>query len=120
MLHVDDDPHVGELVATVVSETTDGVEVVTETDAVAGLERLGTGDVDCVVSDVEMPGTDGLAFADRLADDHPDVPVVLFTSRPWEDVADSAGADHVAAHVRKAGDPERLETLVEQVTSLLA
>jgi len=40
--------------------------VLTEHSAEAGLERLETRDVDCVVSDYDMPGTNGLEFLEAV------------------------------------------------------
>ncbi|MFC5366154.1 response regulator, partial [Salinirubrum litoreum] len=61
VLLVDDDERFAELASTYLERSGD-VTVVTETDAAAGLDRLDGGGIDCVVSDYEMPETDGLGF----------------------------------------------------------
>ncbi len=67
-----------------------GYEVVIAVDGVHALEVLeaqAQGDVDAVVSDVNMPRMDGLALckAVRSSTRFPDVPVVLVTSLAREE-----------------------------------
>lgn len=117
VLHVDDDPEVGALVATFVERADEDVTVLTETDPAAGLERVAEGDVDCVVTDVEMPGMDGLELLHAVEAGRPDLPVFLFSSRSREELA--KGADRAAGYVRKDGDPEQFQVLARQVGSAL-
>lgn len=119
VLHVDDDPGVGDLVTHFLQEAVAGVSVVTETDPSSALDRVARGDVDCVVTDLEMPGTDGLDLARTLDSAQSEVPVVLFTSHDWEAVAGDPGAEHVSTHVSKEGDHQQFETLARQVRALL-
>lgn len=119
VLHVDDDPAFGRLVREFVERTDRAVRVVTETDARTALERVGVGDVDCVVTDVEMPGMDGLELARAVGARNPGLPVVLFTSRTWAEVGDETVAATVEDHVQKAGGPDQLEALAETVHGTL-
>lgn len=119
VLHVDDDPLVTDLVADFLERSGDDVTVITETDATVGVARVAAEDVDCVVSDLEMPGMDGLALVRTLANAHSEVPVVLFTSRAWRDVADRAGVEHMTGYVQKGGDPRQLEELAVHVRATL-
>lgn len=120
VLHVDDDPDVGDIVAYFLEDAVGDATVVTETDPAAALDRVARGDVDCVVTDLEMSGMDGLDLARALDATHPDVPVVLFTSRDWPTVAGEPGAEHVSGHVHKAGGHRQFETLARRVRALLA
>ncbi|MFB6219681.1 MAG: PAS domain S-box protein [Halobacteriaceae archaeon] len=103
VLHVDDDPGFGDLVADAL-EREAGFDVVTETDAEAGLDRLDR-DIDCVVSDYEMPGMDGLAFLEAVREEYPELPFVLFTGRGSEAVASEAISRGVTDYLQK-GDRE--------------
>ncbi|MDY7233191.1 sigma-54-dependent transcriptional regulator [Hyalangium rubrum] len=44
------------------------------------LERLGTEDFDVVLTDLQMPGMNGLALCERIALNRPDIPVVVVTA----------------------------------------
>lgn len=119
VLHVDDDPGIGDLASHFLEETVEGVTVVTETDPAVALDRVAHLDVDCVVSDLEMPGLDGLELARAVDATHPDVPVVLFTGRDWQTVADEPGAEIVTDHVHKKGGSQQFERLARRVRTLL-
>jgi len=55
---------------------------VTAVDGIEALEKLKEQPFDAVVSDVEMPGMDGLTLTERIRQDkkHAELPVVLVSS----------------------------------------
>ena len=61
-----------------------GHEVLTAPDGARGLERVRADQPDAVVSDVNMPGLDGLSLCRRLREAGDAVPLVLLTSRDNE------------------------------------
>jgi CheY-like chemotaxis protein len=67
-----------------------GFEVVTATTPKDGLDRLADGGVDCVLSDLEMPGTDGLEFLSTIRVEHPLLPFILFTGNESEQTVTDA------------------------------
>ncbi len=60
--------------------------------AVAGAQaRIDVGDApDVIFSDIRMPGEDGLSFLNRLATEHPEIPVVIMTAH--SDLESAVGA----------------------------
>lgn len=80
----------------------DDLDVVAAPDADAALDLLSRDRVDCVVSEYDLPGTDGLAFLDSVREAHPDLPVVLFTDDGDERVASAAFAAGATGYLRKA------------------
>ena len=54
-----------DLTSTFPEREDDAFAVTTETDAEAALSRLSEADIDCVVSDYEIPGIDGFELLDR-------------------------------------------------------
>jgi chemotaxis protein histidine kinase CheA/ActR/RegA family two-component response regulator len=84
-------------------------------DAMRALERH---DVDCLVTDIEMPGVDGLDLTRRLRNDveHADLPVVVVSTldRPSDRLAGlESGAD---AYLTKQGlDVRELVALIHRV-----
>ena len=57
------------------------LEVVTARSGEEGLARLASTPVDLVISDVYMPGLTGEQVVERIAREHPDLPVILLTGR---------------------------------------
>jgi two-component system, chemotaxis family, sensor kinase CheA len=85
MLLVDDSPFFRNLMAPLFSVA--GYEVVTAGSADAALKMRDDGaDFDVIISDIEMPGTDGFQFAERVRSDPRwrDVPMVALSSRASE------------------------------------
>ncbi|SMO55381.1 hybrid sensor histidine kinase/response regulator [Halorubrum cibi] len=115
VLHVDDDPGLAEMVATFLEREDDRIEVRTEHDAEAGLRALADAEVDCVVSDYDMPGLDGIDFLRAVRDDHPDLPFVLFTGKGSEEVASEAISAGVTDYLQKRGGTEQYALLANRI-----
>src|SRR5690242_4656977 len=49
-------------------------------DAEAGLREIARRPYDVVISDVRMPGMDGMTLLEKLSREQPDLPVVLLTA----------------------------------------
>lgn len=101
ILYVDDDATSLRLRADVI-EDHERIEVVTASTVAAGLDRLATDDVDCVLSDVEMPDRDGFDFLERVRERDPHLPFVLFGSDPSADVVEAALAAGATDYVPKS------------------
>jgi DNA-binding NtrC family response regulator len=78
ILVVDDDPDCRALLATSLEDA--GYATVCVGSGDAALASLDTEDADVVVTDLEMPGLDGLQLSQRIAQNHPGVPVVVITA----------------------------------------
>jgi PAS domain S-box-containing protein len=112
VLHVDDEPEFVELTATYLERESDHVEVETATDPGEALDRLDG--VDCVVSDYDMPGTDGIGFLAAVREERPDLPFILFTGKGSEEVASEALRRGATDYLRKGGT-ERYELLANRI-----
>jgi len=120
ILQVDDDPAFLALSSRLLEGADDRFEVETETDAAAALERLrddGAGDVDCVVSDYQMPGTDGIEFLEAVRERDLDVPFILFTGRGSEEVASEAISAGVTDYLQKPAGSDQFAVLVDRIES---
>ena len=51
------------------------------------LEALASGDFDLVITDLRMPGVDGLELCRRITEGHPDIPIIVLTAYPSMDNA---------------------------------
>jgi DNA-binding NarL/FixJ family response regulator len=72
---------------------------------------------DVVVTDLQMPEMDGLQLVLKIAQDNPDIPVVLMTAHGSESIAAQALANGAASYVAKS---DLAESLVNTVMLILA
>jgi CheY-like chemotaxis protein len=56
-----------------------GFQVTAANDGLQALECLKEGPFDLLVTDIVMPGLDGIGLALKVTRDHPDLPVLLMT-----------------------------------------
>ena len=61
-----------------------GHEVVAAADGLEAVERLSEATFDVLVTDIRMPGMDGIALALKTAKDYPAMPVVLMSGYATE------------------------------------
>jgi CheY-like chemotaxis protein/anti-sigma regulatory factor (Ser/Thr protein kinase) len=92
-----------------------GIDYASQGDV--ALEKLQQQKIDLVVTDLVMPGMDGLELVATIRRQHPDIPVVLMTSKGTEEIAVKALHAGAASYV-----PKRLmsQELVETVQRVLA
>ena len=120
VLHVEDDEAFAEVVELKL-ETAGPFEVVTETDPRDALDRVRGTDIDCVVSDYDMPHMDGLELLEAVRDECDDaIPFILFTGKGSETIASRAISVGVTDYLQKGAGSDtyallgnRIENAVE-------
>jgi len=115
VLHVDDDAEFATLASTFLEREDDRFDVVTAHDADDGMEHLESGTYDCVVSDYEMPGRNGIEFLSAVREHHPDLPFILFTGRGSEAVASDAISAGVTDYLQKEVGTDQYALLANKV-----
>jgi PAS domain S-box-containing protein len=117
VLHVEDDSRFADLTAAMLDRAHDAIEVETVPSAKEGLERLSeaSGEIDCIVSDHDMPGMNGVEFLETVREDHPDLPFVLFTGKGSEAVASEAISAGVTDYLQKRSGSEQFDLLANRV-----
>ncbi len=58
----------------------EGYQVVTSESAEKGLDIVAEYDLDAVITDMKMPGMDGMAFLERIHLQNPDLPIIMMTA----------------------------------------
>jgi PAS domain S-box-containing protein len=117
VLHVDDEPDFAETTAALLEEADDRFAVETARSADEGLDRLADRDVDCVVSDYDMPGRNGIEFLRAVRVDRPALPFVLFTGKGSEEVASEAISAGVTDYLHKQGGTSQYALLANRVAN---
>src|SRR5579864_6567085 len=87
ILLVDDDPALLQALPQAISLRMSGVQVQTASDAFVALKLLQELEYDAIVSDVKMPGIDGLALLEKIVAQYPEIPVILITGHGEHDLA---------------------------------
>jgi two-component system, cell cycle response regulator CpdR len=77
ILVAEDDPSVRSFVLRAL--TLRGHDVTTVSDGLQALEVLGADAFDLLITDIVMPGLDGIALALRVGRDYPDLPILMMT-----------------------------------------
>jgi PAS domain S-box-containing protein len=114
ILHVDDEPGFSETTAIYLEREDDRFTVETATSAADALDQLTT-ETDCVVSDHEMPGMNGIEFLSAVREEYPDIPFILFTGKGSEEIASDAISAGVTDYLRKRTGQEQYELLATRI-----
>ncbi|MFC1657361.1 sigma-54-dependent transcriptional regulator [Candidatus Moduliflexota bacterium] len=78
LLIVDDAPNAARVLSAIFSASGyDARTVWSAEDAVAALERE---DMDAVITDIKMPGKDGIQLFEHISEHHPEIPVIFLTA----------------------------------------
>ena len=112
VLIVDDEPDMGRLIDAGLRAA--GFETRVTTEPAQALALLGSDDFDVVLTDLQMPGMNGLELCERIVASRPDVPVVFVTGHGTLEAA--IGAIRAGAYdfVTKPIKMETLQITVER------
>lgn len=105
VLVIDDEPGTLGFVRDVLDEA--GYFVVPATDGESGLRLMGLVRFDLVVTDVMMPGLDGLEVLRRVRRADPAMQVLLFSGHPSRELAREAWRSGAAGFVSKPFVPDQ-------------
>ena len=106
VLLVDDDPAVAKVLGALLGQA--GLTVHTASNGQEALALLGRKPIDVVVSDVRMPGMDGMQLLAEVSKSWPDVPVILLTAHGTVPLAVEAMKAGAADFVLKPFDRDEL------------
>jgi len=116
LLVVDDDPDMLRLLSMRLSSA--GYQVTAVTSAETALTQLEIEHPQLVLSDVRLPGRDGLALFDEIRKRHPSLPVILLTAHGTIPDAVEATARGVFTYLTKPYDGRELLDKIAQALAL--
>src|SRR2546421_184067 len=87
VLVVDDDPALLQALPETLRLRMSGVTVDTADSATAALDRISARDYDAIVTDIRMPGMDGLTLLAEILGRRPDTPTLMITGHGEYDLA---------------------------------
>lgn len=115
VLHVDDEPGFTDLVGNVLEREDPRFSVQTATGVDDALPIFRNDGIDCIVSDYDMPGKDGLDFLELVRDEHPSLPFILFTGRGSEQIASKAISAGVTEYLQKDTGTDQFKLLTNRI-----
>ena len=119
VLHVDDERGLLELTTEFLQRHHENLTIRTATDPREALE-VDLGRMDCIISDYEMPGLDGVEFLKTVREEYPSLPFILFTGKGSEEVASEAISGGVTDYLQKETNTEQYELLCQQIKHAVA
>lgn len=116
VLIIEDDDIQRELLKEILKES--GFEVFTSSTAEKGLQTVAKNSPAVVVTDVRLPGMDGLTFLKKLKQEHAETEVIIITA--FSNVEDAVSAIKAGAfhYVTKPFDPQVLINLIDKACQL--
>lgn len=116
VLHVDDEQAILDLTAELLERAMPAISVRSETRPEAVESIIVNQDIDCIVSDLDMPRCNGIELCNRIRATHPEIPFIIFSSRNDDCVSDTAADVEVTGYVQKRPGIDHYEELAKRIT----
>jgi two-component system NtrC family response regulator len=116
ILIVDDEKNYLLVLSAVLEE--EGYEVLTALSGPEALEIQKSSDLDLVLTDMKMPGMDGIELLEHIKTRDPDLPVIMMTAHGTVDKAVEAMQKGAYSYILKPFDNERLILYVKRAISV--
>ena len=118
ILLVDDDAALLDALPEALRLRMDGIRIDVSDSAVGALERIRETDYDAIVSDIKMPGMDGLALLHEIRDLRPATPTLMITGHGERDLAVQALRGGAYDFVQKPIDRDYFVASLERAIQL--
>ncbi|HSG89847.1 MAG TPA: nitrogen regulation protein NR(I) [Pseudomonadales bacterium] len=95
----------------------EGIASQTFENGASALQRLRSESPDAIISDIRMPGMDGLELLERLHSDYPDLPVIIMTAHSDLDSAVSSYQSGAFEYLPKPFDVDDAVAVVKRAVA---
>lgn len=119
ILLVDDSPKFANVMAALLEHTDDRFTITSEPSGQAALDHLADNPVDCIISDYEMPGKNGLELFAAVREDHPSVGFILMSNHDPAMLATEATNAGVDAFYQKTSGVDQYAEVARHIRSLV-
>jgi two-component system NtrC family response regulator len=116
ILIVDDEKNYLTILSAVLED--EGFEILTALSGREALEVHKTSDLDLIVTDMKMPGMDGIELLEHIKSVDPDLPIIMMTAHGTIDKAVEAMQKGAYSYILKPFDNERLIIYVKKAISM--
>ncbi len=117
ILIADDHPVVRQGLKQTIAEIPYGVTVDEATDGMEALNKARIGNYDVVILDIAMPGKNGIDVLEQIKYERPNLPVLMLTMYPEEQLAVRALKIGASGYLTKASAPDELVSAIQKVLS---
>ena len=117
ILVIDDEVDMLMLLRMIIEDNT-GYEVETTNNPSEGLKKLAERDYGLVITDLKMPGMDGIELFDELKEIKPGIPVIIITAYGSLETADEAMKKGVADFITKPFRKDHILFTIKRVLEL--
>ena len=117
VLVVDDEPRHTRILAQIIKDFRHDYEVVEATSGAEVLKRNDLKEFDLVISDIRMPGIDGLSMLEQLTKCNPRVKIVIISGYGEFEYARKALSLNACQYILKPINPQTIREVVDQVES---
>ncbi len=116
ILIVDDEKNYPLILSAVLEE--ENFETLTANSGRKALEVLDNSDVDLVLTDMKMPGMDGIELLEHIKTKNPELPVIMMTAHGTVDKAVEAMQKGAYSYILKPFENDRLILYVKKATAV--
>ena len=117
ILVIDDEVDMLMLLRMIIEENT-GYQVETTNSPTEGIKLLMEENFDLVITDLKMPGMDGIELFDEFKEHKPEIPVIMITAYGSPETADEAMKKGVADFITKPFRKDTILFTIERVLEL--
>lgn len=115
VLYIDGEPDVAKEAADMLSGENDRFTVETIPSVSESLDRLEAADFDCLVSEYQLPGKNGIEFLETVREKYPELPFILYTASGTEAIAAEAISLDVTDYLQKELGTDQYTILANRI-----